>query len=440
MVCLFTNALVQFIRYLFLSWVARTPISCFSDVIYPDGCGVAESEYNIEVFDDKEDFGNFEDKFLIDSTGLADEDLLTYDDTDYNLKGVGGEIQKVSPLPGVSNCTLQDGTDSISKTEFDSLSIYNRVFHTKKYNFQEAKIPIPSGLKIDAWTEYLSDYKDKEIVQFLNYGWPSGFMHSAPLVSTLQNHQSGSQFPSHVESYIGTEIGKRALMGPFAEPPVVPMHISPVMTRHKKDSEIRRIVVDLSWPRGYSVNDGIPKNDYLGSPINLTLPTVDYMADRVRALGEGCYMYKLDLSRGYRQLRLDPLDWPIMSIQHLGKLYMDMCPPFGLRTAAMMMERTTMAACHIHGMYGYLSKPYIDDLGGAEQDHQRASQASGTLQGVLQAVGLDVAPHKTCPPSTTMVWLGILVDSLEMTLSIPSTKLEEVQVAVDKWGDKTIEK
>ena len=29
MVCLFTNALVQFIRYLFLSWVARTPTSCF---------------------------------------------------------------------------------------------------------------------------------------------------------------------------------------------------------------------------------------------------------------------------------------------------------------------------------------------------------------------------------------------------------------------------
>ena len=90
-------------------------------------------------------------------------------------------------------------------------------------------------------------------------------------------------------------------MGPFVEPPVVPMHVSPVMTRPKKDSDVRRIVVDLSWPRGYSVNDGIHKNDYLGSPINLKLPTVDYMAD-IRALGD---MYKLDLSRGYRQLRLD---------------------------------------------------------------------------------------------------------------------------------------
>ena len=83
------------------------------------------------------------------------------------------------------------------------------------------------------------------------------------------------------QSYIDTEIGKKALMGPFVEPHVVPMHVLPVMTRPEKDSDVWRIVVDLSWPRGYSINDGIHKNDYLGSPINLKLPTVDYMAGRV---------------------------------------------------------------------------------------------------------------------------------------------------------------
>ena len=149
-------------------------------------------------------------------------------------------------------------------------------------------------------------------------------------------------------------------------------------------------------------------------------------------------MYKLDLSRGYRQLRLDPLDWLIMSIQHSKKLYMDMCPTFGLRTAAMMMERPTMAACSIHGLYGYQSKAYIDEFRGAELDLSQATQAFETLQGVLHEVGLVVAPHKTCPPYAIMVWLGILVNSSEMTLSIPTTKLEGVQVAVDKWGSRNI--
>ena len=108
-------------------------------------------------------------------------------------------------------------------------------------------------------------------------------------------------------------------------------------------SKKRRIVVDLSWPKSFSVNSGIHVNECMGKTINLKLPTVNYMANQVAKMGKGCFLYKLDLSRGYRQMRLDPLDWPIMSIKHENNLYMDICLPFGLRTAAMMMERTTLA-------------------------------------------------------------------------------------------------
>ena len=98
---------------------------------------------------------------------------------------------------------------------------------------------------------------------------------------------------------------------------------------------------------------------------------------------------------------------------------MDMCPPFGLRTAALMIERTTMAVSYIHGMYGFLTRPYIDDFGGAEQGYELAGDAMCTLQDIMTTVGLELAPHKTCSPSTSMVWLGILFDSEHMIMSIP---------------------
>ena len=69
-------------------------------------------------------------------------------------------------------------------------------------------------------------------------------------------------------------------MDSLKSPPVVPL-----MTWPNKDSELCRVVVDLSWPRGLSIDDGIPLHEYLGKLINLTLPTVDYMAQTVRALG-----------------------------------------------------------------------------------------------------------------------------------------------------------
>ena len=223
-------------------------------------------------------------------------------------------------------------SDHIDTSTFtsDMLDIYARVFKSGDYNFRTARIPLPSGLNTANWELFLRQYHDREIVEFLKYGWPSDFNHNNPLLSTLRNHSSGISSDSHIQHFIDTELSYNAILGPFDKPPIIPMHISPIMTRPKKNSEKRRIVVDLSWPRSMSVNDGIPINEYLGKPINLTLPTIDYMSSRVRELGRGCYLYKLDLSRGYRQLRLDPLDWPIMSIRHRGDIYMDLCPPFGL--------------------------------------------------------------------------------------------------------------
>ena len=318
------------------------------------------------------------------------------------------------------------------------LEIYSKVSETGCYNFQKARIPIPSGLNIKAWKKYLVDYTDREILHYLEFGWPSNFNHMASLQSTFVNHKSGVEFSRDIDTYIDVEIKKRALLGPFRANPICPMHISPLMTRPKKDSATRRVVVDLSWPRGLSINDGIPVNDYLGKTVNLTLPTVDYMAERVRVLGPDCYMYKLDLARGYRQLRLDPLDWPLMSIMHGGELYMDICPPFGLRTAALMMQRTNNAACYIHGLQGYVSRPYIDDFGGAESQLSMANSAYESLQDVLRTIGLEVAPHKNCPPSQSMIWLGILVNSVDMTLSIPEGKLKEIQETVQNWDDKAL--
>ena len=318
------------------------------------------------------------------------------------------------------------------------LEIYHRVFSTGTYSYQCAKIPIPSGLNVDAWDHYLVDYGDREIVDFLRFGWPSSFDHHSPLLSTLKNHSSGLSYPKHIEHYIEKELSKQALLGPFSYPPIIPLHVSPILTRPKKDSEWRRIVVDLSWPRGKSINDGIASGEYLGDVIELTLPTIDYMADRVRNLGRGCFMYKLDLSRGYRQLRLDPLDWPLMCIQHDRQFYLDLCPPFGLRTAAMMMERTTMAVCYIHGLHGFTSKPYIDDFGGAEKLCVEASRALATLQAILKLLGLEEAPGKTCEPSTSMIWLGILIDSVKMVMSIPELKLSEISEYVKTWETRKI--
>ena len=83
------------------------------------------------------------------------------------------------------------------------------------------------------------------------------------MVSTFENQASAIEFDSHVNEYIREDLQHVALLGPFDSPPF-DLHISPFMTSPKSGSEVRTIV-DLSWPKGDSVNDGISNKTYLGS-------------------------------------------------------------------------------------------------------------------------------------------------------------------------------
>ena len=139
------------------------------------------------------------------------------------------------------------------------------------------------------------------------------------LTSTLQNHASAVQHGEHIDHYIDTELGQRALLGPFKGPPVASTYISPLMMRLKKDSIHRRVIMDLSWLPGESVNDGVDVECYMGVDAHVHLPTVQFMEDKLLELGPGPYMYKTDLARGYRQLRVDPSDWPLLGFQHKGE-------------------------------------------------------------------------------------------------------------------------
>ena len=61
----------------------------------------------------------------------------------------------------------------------------------------------------------------------------------------------------------------------------------------KKDSNKRRIILDLSFPIGEGVNDGVLKKHFQGSPFTYKLPTVTDLADRLAEIGPGALIWKV---------------------------------------------------------------------------------------------------------------------------------------------------
>ena len=129
----------------------------------------------------------------------------------------------------------------------------------------------------------------------------------------LRTHRGALTFPDQVNAYLSKEVQLGRIAGPFDKAPFMQGFVlSPLNTVEKRDSEERRVIVDLSWPSGHSVNDGIPSDSYLGAPLSLRYPTIDDIVDAVITLGRGCYLYKRDLRKAYRQFPVDPKDYPFL--------------------------------------------------------------------------------------------------------------------------------
>ena len=59
------------------------------------------------------------------------------------------------------------------------------------------------------------------------------------------------------------------------------------------------------------------------------------------------------------------------------------------------------------------------------------------LMSLLSDLGLEVSTKKLVVPSTSVVCLGILIDSQERTISIPPEKLNQIANLCSLWTDKT---
>ena len=118
------------------------------------------------------------------------------------------------------------------------------------------------------------------------------------------------------------------------------------MTREKQGSDNRRTIVDLSWPHGCSINDGVHKNRYLDSYYYLSYPSIDNIVDRLKNLGPGALLYKVDISRAFRHLNIDPGDLDLLGLKH-ESYYLDGSLCFGFRHGSFFFQKSSDAIRYI---------------------------------------------------------------------------------------------
>ena len=286
--------------------------------------------------------------------------------------------------------------------------------------------PTENEMKVNpdrlAW--WLRGY-DSKVTDYLVSGFRNGFYigySGNPTSKTYKNHNSAYENTEVVDNYIKEELSKGRIEGPFNEPPGI-YQCSPIGLVPKKDKGEFRVIHDLSYPPGQSVNDAISTEH--------TFVQYESVYDAIKMLakiGDGAFMCKTDIEKAFRIIPLH------LEVRHLfcmhwgGKYYIDKRMQMGCSSSCQIFETFSKAVAWIaHSKLGIPNTHYLDDfLFGSKSIEEGQSNLKKFLL-MCKDIGIPIYAKKTFLPNTIMSFLGFEIDTLKKEFRLPLDKIEQCQ-------------
>lgn len=279
----------------------------------------------------------------------------------------------------------------------------------------------------------LGFHPDDEIVrQGIMYGF--SLQYTGPPLSevSIEMHKSGLEYREKIREYIDTEIAYSAIAGPFSSPPFSPWcRTSPLMTRPKGEGDKRRVIVDLSYPDGNNVNEGVVKNNYFGAHITHVLPRISDVVDVIVQRNFDVMIATVDIRRAYRNFPGCPFDFPLNVIKFDNQYFIDLAMPFGARTSSCYMQKVADVISRALQRRGIQTHVYLDDVILYFQPGQDPPARMKEALHFIKSLGLPIADEKVQPPATCVKYLGIWLNIDHRLISMPDEKVNRFLKLVD---------
>lgn len=300
--------------------------------------------------------------------------------------------------------------------------------HENALNLSRTEIITP--IKVEALDKLLIGYDPVEHRDLIN-GFRQGFRigYAGPIISNRPpNLQSAIDNPEIVEEKIQNEVALRRVAGPFDHPPFRIFHASPVGFIEKKSGG-QRFIQHLSFPRsGDSVNSGIPS-----AAKSVSYASFDEAVTMMIDADGNCVLVKTDIQEAFRLLPVHPDDRHLLGFIFKSKFYFDKCLAFGLASSCKIFERFSAAIQWI--AMQRLAIPRVthllDDFLFALKSLAAGEAALSAFRKMANLIGLPLSEKKTVGPATSLPFLGIQLDSVEMSASLPADKLASTMTAIE---------
>ena len=139
-------------------------------------------------------------------------------------------------------------------------------------------------------------------------------------------------------------------------------------------------------------------------------------------------MSKVDIKSAFPNIPVHPSDWELLGMKWQGLYYFITVLPFGLRSAPYLFDQFSC-------MLEWVIKPKLGIPNVIHIHGLTASQPS-VPSCLFTELDILVAPGKTFPPTTSLEFMGVLLDSIKMEARLPLDKLTRTKQALHEWSRK----
>ncbi|XP_077182618.1 uncharacterized protein LOC143832292 [Paroedura picta] len=159
----------------------------------------------------------------------------------------------------------------------------------------------------------------------------------------------------------------------------------------------------------------------------------------IRACRPGALLAKADIQSAFRLLPIHPEDFDLLGIEYGGRWYVDKTMPMGCSIACAAFEAFSSFlewAVRRRGRFREITH-FLDDFliagrGGTDSCARRL----GVFQAVAAELGVPLAQDKTEGPATQLTYLGIQLDSVAGTSSLPLEKVRALSGLLGEMSER----
>ena len=228
------------------------------------------------------------------------------------------------------------------------------------------------------------------------------------------------------------EVNLKRYAGPFAEIPFKNYIQSPIGLVPKDNGKDTRLIFHLSYPRGskkLSVNANIPTEKS-----TVSYPDFDTAIRLCLEAGKNCKLSRSDIRSAFRNLDMRKLDWKYLIMKarspfdHKWYYFVDKCLPFGASISCAHFQLVSDAIAHV---VKFRTKKELvnclDDFLFVALLRYMCERQLNIFLEVCKEINFPVSEEKTFHAATCMIFLGLLIDTIARTVSIPIEKIEKTR-------------